>query len=106
MREIKFRAWDYTQNKMIDWQSMQGWAMGSLNSGENKMQFIGLLDKNGKEIYERDICSGHSDGNGRIVWQEGEYVYEFNDEAVVGLWEAKPLEIIGNIYENPELITP
>lgn len=70
-------------------------------------EWTGLKDKNGKEIYQGDICSGHSDGNGVIKWSkfDGGYNYEFGDENVVGIWEVlNDIRIIGNIYENPELL--
>lgn len=70
-------------------------------------QFTGLHDKNGKEIYEGDVCDGHSDGYGVIKWTDfdGGYNYEFADTNVVGMYEVlKELKIIGNIYENPELL--
>ena len=116
MREIKFRAWNSNTKKMTDefliipntgkalqWydEGNTGWVLEHFEV----MQFTGLHDKNGKEIYEGDICLGHSDGSGKIVWQEDAYVYEFDDENVVNLWEAKPLIVIGNIYENPDLLT-
>ncbi|OFQ66532.1 YopX family protein [Streptococcus sp. HMSC078D09] len=76
------------------------------------MQSTGLFDKNGKEIFEKDIL----DYNGRkvIVKWHGSYasfIYEFVDELKNRTTEWKPLylsyyhfEIIGNIYENPELL--
>nr|DAP03230.1 MAG TPA: YopX protein [Caudoviricetes sp.] len=76
------------------------------------MQSTGLFDKNGKEIFEKDIL----DYNGRkvIVKWHGSYasfIYEFVDELKNRTTEWRPLylsyykfEIIGNIYENPELL--
>lgn len=76
------------------------------------MQSTGLFDKNGKEIFEKDIL----DYNGRkvIVKWHGSYagfIYEFVDELKNRTAEWQPLylsyykfEIIGNIYENPELL--
>ncbi len=75
-------------------------------------QFTGLLDKNGKEIFEKDIL----DYNGRkvIVKWHGSYagfIYEFVDELKNRTAEWQPLylsyykfEIIGNSLENPELL--
>ena len=95
------------------------------------MQFTGLKDKNGKEIHEGDIVSTLEDGNLEVIFQDGmfgcitcrpqsnengtEYYDEFvplNDLIDVGYWGStdgfkKPvftLEVIGNIYENPELL--
>ena len=76
------------------------------------MQSTGLKDKNGKEIFEGDIL----DYNGRkaLVRWHGSYasfIYRFVDELQKRNAERKPLylaymkcEIIGNIYENPDLL--
>ena len=69
------------------------------------MQFTGLLDKNGKEIYEGDIIeyefSAGFDGTHRdeVVFRDGKFLPMVADE------EYSEVEIIGNIYENPELLT-
>jgi hypothetical protein len=70
-------------------------------------QFTGLLDKNGREIYEGDVvrCGGHvyicrwNPHRLEFAWysQDGLYIYPIGDMRT-------DLEIIGNIYENPELL--
>lgn len=83
-----------------------------VNNDLNLMQSTGLKDKNGKEIFEKDIL----DYNGRkvIVKWHGSYacfIYEFVDELKNRTTEWQPLylsyykfEIIGNIYENHEML--
>lgn len=76
------------------------------------MQSTGLVDKNGKEIFEGDILDYK--GRKALVRWHGSYasfIYRFVDELQKRNTEWKPLylaymkcEIIGNIYENPELL--
>ena len=117
-RIIKFRAWDKKYKIMYDDEffiTPDGefyWNDEFKESGEMLlMQFTGLLDKNGKEIYEGDIIFPNAEvicGNhfGQITIrrffkkgkkQEEVLFHEQRDE--------KELKIIGNIYQNPELLT-
>lgn len=121
----KFRAWDKETQTMLDVSLIdfkksvlvgEHWEFGETNfinfDDVNLMQSTGLFDKNGKEIFEKDIL----DYNGRkvIVKWHGSYagfIYEFVDELKNRTAEWQPLylsyykfEIIGNIYENPELL--
>jgi uncharacterized phage protein (TIGR01671 family) len=121
MREIKFRCWDIENNKIIGWESMQAWRIDAIQS-PNIMQFTGLHDKNGKEIYENDIVKiqvdeykktytecrvgWHIDGykcfyglDNEKKWDNGIPYEDWSDDVD---WEE--CVVIGNIYQNPELI--
>lgn len=81
------------------------------------IQFTGLHDKNGKEIYGGDVMSC-GNGKGQVKYANGRYIidmiYEGYDNikdkeiATFNLYTAVSglAEVIGNIYENPELINP
>jgi uncharacterized phage protein (TIGR01671 family) len=76
---------------------------------ETICQFTGLTDKNGKEIYEGDIVTGlfnHTDIIGHIVYGS-DATFFINRKGLygIGLNNAEDwLEVIGNIYDNPELL--
>nr|DAO09719.1 MAG TPA: YopX protein [Caudoviricetes sp.] len=83
--------------------------------GVKLMQSTGLKDKNGKEIFEGDILAVETDDetlNVNVFWDEEHALFMFESkqynekEALAELLEdySYPFEIIGNIYENPELL--
>jgi len=108
-RIIKFRAWDGLNKKMSYWTMNDLCAWGEdkekPSALDDWMQFTGLLDKNGKEIYEGDILDI---GNNAVVeFFDGKFhpVYDGGkSEAMEDEFKSYKCEIIGNIYENKDLL--
>ncbi|MBC2188695.1 YopX family protein [Listeria booriae] len=121
-REIKFRVRDKIQNRYItndladlclDLQSgnvLRG-DLGRDDSIANVSvrvlleQYTGLHDKNSNKIFEGDIgWDEHNECYGVVVFDEGKFLYEWENISE-DLWEIKgDIEIRGNIHDNPELL--
>lgn len=73
------------------------------------MMFTGLLDKSGKDIYEGDIVKDHRKMVFRVKFyltDDGSgFQTDITDDGCVANLNDNDIEIIGNIYENPELLT-
>jgi hypothetical protein len=109
-REIKFRAWDDFNKEMIPYLSIdnQGWIFSSATNSPFVMQFTGLLDKNGKEIYEGDVLKAAKTGKFYPVEWDGRDAHFHAQEGqfILMSYNWQYAEVIGNIYENPGLIAP
>lgn len=122
MREIKFRVWNTETNKMIiNVKKMGVFALQSIYSIDEflviptnekypLMQYTGLKDKNGVEIYEGDIIKyDFNELNYRIEFLNAEFIARRFYENIENLYPTefdygKECEVIGNIYENKELL--
>jgi hypothetical protein len=121
-RPIKFRAWNGGEMISPDFVNREGDAYWQENSitqiSKELMQFTGLLDKQGREIYEGDIVISHDFKiHWRVQWHLCRWQlfpwdkihYGPDKEELWGvpeIYNSSSLEIIGNIYENPELLPP
>jgi hypothetical protein len=113
-RVIKFRAWHKGANQMLESrdQGYQGEVFKWLHEGQpiEIMQFTGLLDKNGKEIYESDIVGFSVREVDKVKMpaiHHAKGVVVINPFTLLfGSWDAgycHNIKVIGNVYENPEL---
>lgn len=116
MRRFKFRMWNATEKQMCFEPNYYGSAIhvGQLVTSPDHiwMQYIGLLDKNGKEIYEGDILKGED-------YKFDDHIFEVKYMKIKGCGccedsgigfnlylndAADEVEVIGNRFENPELL--
>jgi len=117
-RKIKFRAWHLGHKRMftgdelisIDFKKkgallyfQYGWTtLATLHL----MQFTGLNDKNGKEIYEGDILKANYTDLLTVVFENGSFCFANNINSGSDRLHqnrTERLEVVGNIFENPEL---
>ena len=112
MREIKFRAWVDGEKMINDVGNNLGYYLGTKDSCE-LMQYTGLKDKNGKEIYEGDIID-NGEGMELTIVEYVEDMFHLKSTKYPNLSKGNyrlatyvglGCEIIGNIYENPELLS-
>ena len=121
MRDIKFRVWDNERNAMFNSKSVDiDFFEGKIEitsdtirydevyTDEIKdfelMQYVGCKDKNNKEIYEGDIVKT-KEHIGQIIYSKGMFFIDVKEDFYLPIYNVSEfMEVIGNIYENPELL--
>ena len=107
MRDIKFRAWQDDQMWTSPISSNFGLNrfFGALYEDAEIMQYTGLKDKNGNEIYEGDICKApHDFGPGGFYEKVFSVSFDLQKGYQWNYWNMEIIEVIGNIYENPDIL--
>ena len=116
MREIKFRGWDVGFKEMESWESLLTSdvlpeVLQCVFPNLKLMQYTGLEDKNGVEIYEGDICKEEWGGIYEVEYERkrgGYFPFAHGDGCgccdYKVVYDSKEVVVIGNIYENPELL--
>ena len=120
MREIKFRAWDKENEKMMKVSSLhlENKEISVKENGtfhlfrmQDLMQYTGVKDKNGKEIYENDLISCNKHKNIVVFFEGGCFKVKYLRNSTTTITcalnsfsEKYKCKISGNIYEHPELL--
>jgi len=122
-REIKFRAWDIDSSEMLytDKDNNRNDFFFSFSEGyfelylsvendypDNRniklMQSSGIKDIDGISIYEGDLIKGYGNDAHEVIFADGAYYLKKNNSSIRLSRTCGALKIIGNIYENPELL--
>lgn len=127
MREILFRGKHMhvcPENKHLDGTWVEGYLEDENHINDGKCEFLidpeticqytGLIDKNGKKIWENDILEGHLDDKfpedvtrEKVIWHESGWKTEEPgcvDKEYLDEFDAENFEVVGNVFDNPELL--
>lgn len=127
MREILFRGKHMhvcPENKHLDGTWVEGYLEDENHINDGKCEFLidpeticqytGLTDKNGKKIWEGDILEGHLDDKfpedvtrEKVIWHENGWKTEepgCDDKAYLDEFDTENFEVVGNVFDNPELL--
>lgn len=109
MREVKYRVWDGIIMRYLiktNYVNQTGFVdMGDDHETNVWMQYTGLNDKNGVEIYDGDIFKAlHDFGPGGMIERVARVHFDTLRGYQWNYWDLDTIEVIGNIYESPELL--
>lgn len=127
MREILFRGKHMhvcPENKHLDGTWVEGYLEDENHINDGKCEFLidpgticrytGLTDKNGQKIWENDILEGHLDDKfpedvtrEKVIWHESGWKTEepgCNDKEYLDEFDTENFEVVGNVFDNPELL--
>ena len=127
MREILFRGKHMhvcPENKHLDGTWVEGYLADENHINDGKCEFLiypeticqytGLTDKNGKKIWEGDILEGHLDDKfpedvtrEKVIWHESGWKTEepgCDDKEYLDEFDTENFEVVGNVFDNPELL--
>lgn len=127
MREILFRGKHMhvcPENKHLDGTWVEGYLEDENHINDGKCEFLidpeticqytGLIDKNGKKIWENDILEGHLDDKfpedvtrEKVIWHENGWKTEEPgcvDKEYLDEFDTENFEVVGNVFDNPELL--
>ena len=115
MRPLKLRVWDRAQKKFhyggaCHKVGRHRWFFGlpiPHPDGCELTQFTGVTDYNGTEIYEGDVVAYFRDDVreiGRVIFSSGMFRLEHSSVDLQSWVDGNELQVIGNIYSNPELM--
>jgi len=115
MRDIKFRYWDpvyhdpvngqmiYSEVKGLKWFFKRYQEAVDLHNNPTLMQFTGLQDKNGRDIYEGDLVRDNFNNVEEVLEMDGNGCFPFIQWPEYKCWNVSECEVIGNIYETTEM---
>lgn len=123
MRTIKFRAWDKDDKVMRSWDELnlekdkgddfyligykESPAVTSFDHEQILLQYTGLKDKNGKEIYEFDFFRDNDGFLWKVFFEDGMFIAkggEWNLTETLIEFTPEHCEVIGNVFENEDLL--